>query len=1145
MGSHTTNQDSLNFLPYLECYNSKTRKKIKLLIDSGANKNIIKPKIIPQPTRINTQKIKNILGTQEVNLVGSINLLGHDISPQTYYILDFHKFFDGLLGSEFFAQTGSIMNYKSMTMTIAGHNFQMKKYFPNNQFYYHTITIKTKGFGDWLVPTERKLFENISILPGIYRSNGAASKVVVMTKEPELPKKLPTFEPKFHNFETLKPIPIEEPNRLTEDAIRPLIRTTHLSKYETDELIGIIFKNQDILLRKNEKLSATTAIKHKIITRDENPVYAKSYRQPPAFKRDIEEQIEEMLENKILQHSKSPYSAPTWVVPKKPDASGKKKVRLVIDYRKLNEKTIDDKYPIPQMEEILDNLGDSEYFTTLDLKSGFHQIEMHKDHQMKTAFSTDKGHYEFLRMPFGLKNAPATFQRAMNHVLEGLIGKTCYVYLDDIVVFGSNLEAHLRNLEKVFKRLTDFNLKIQLDKCEFLKRETEFLGHLITPEGIKPNPDKIRKIQEWPIPKTEKQIKQFLGLSGYYRRFIKDYSKLTKPMTKYLKDEQKLNISDPEYQKAFEKLKKILTSDQILAYPDFNKPFILTTDASDYAIGAVLSQIQNGVEKPIAFGSRTLNDTEIKYATYEKEALAIVWAVKKYKPYLHDQQFTLVTDHKPLTFIKSADKNSKVLRWRLELESFDYKVVYKEGKNNVVADALSRIPSDPLSKEMEINATSLDGNVSESTLTAHSADTSDDHFIHFSERPLNYYRNQIIFRISRINTIVTETPFPNFRRTIICNDQFTAETMTEYLRQYYNGRQTAIMAPEDLYPVIQTAFRSSFSQHGHFILATRILEDVIDEGRQNLLISTEHERAHRGIQEVGNQLKRSYFFPRMNNKIKNYINTCRICYMHKYDRKPYNIKISNRPITDKPLERLHMDIFIINHTNFLSIIDSFSKHLQMIHMKTKNMTDVQNALSKYISTFGPPRVILSDHETTFTSIQLRNFLANFNIQIEHVSSSESNGQVEKTHSTIIELYNTNKHKFRSNNTKTIIRACVAYYNNSVHSSTSFTPNEILFNNNNLINLQDISTEAQRIFAEASSTMRKKQEVQEKLNETREDPPSILENETVFLKPNIRTKTQPRGMDTEAHNVGHKTFLTTRNIKRNKNKTKRKKKTPQP
>ena len=379
--------------------------------------------------------------------------------------------------------------------------------------------MNTTNEGDWFVPKPQKLKEHIIIQPGQYRSENSKTTSRTLSTKP-ITKINSTLALKVNNFETINPIPIDCRSPISEEKILELIRTNHLSELEKRQLVELICKHQQFLLKENEKLSSTSAIKHKIITTDESPVYTKSYRYPHHFKNDVHEQMQVMLNNGIVQHSKSPYSSPIWVVPKKPDASGKRKIRVVIDYRKLNEKTINDKYPIPQIEDILDSLGKSIYFTTLDLKSGFHQIEMDPKHKQKTAFSTDKGHYEFTRMPFGLKNAPASFQRAMNNILGDYIGKICYVYLDDIIIIGYNLDDHLKNLSLILKRLCEFNLKIQLDKCEFLKKETEFLGHIISENGVKPNPEKVDKILSWPLPKNQKQIKQFLGLVGYYRRFI-------------------------------------------------------------------------------------------------------------------------------------------------------------------------------------------------------------------------------------------------------------------------------------------------------------------------------------------------------------------------------------------------------------------------------------------------------------------------------------------------------------------------------------------------------------------------------------------------------------------------------------------------
>lgn len=1072
-----------------------------------------------------------------------------------FYELEFHKFFDGILGSQSMAQLNAKIDFRTNTISLNNKQFKFHRYYPTGNVYNHTVTFNTSNDGEWLVSNLEKLNEEMLIQPGLYRADKGKTTVRVLTNEPDSPKNLPRLKLVVNNFETLKPIPILSKDIIGKQDIRNVLRLDHLSENEAVALIDKIYKNQNILLKPNEMLSATTAIKHKIHTRDEAPVYTKTYRYPHHFKKDVEDQIQEMLDSGIIRNSISPYSAPIWVVPKKNDASGIRKVRVVIDYRKLNEKTIDDKFPMPQIEEILDNLGKSTYFTTLDLKSGFHQIPMDERSKEKTAFSTDKGHFEFCRMPFGLKNGPATFQRAMNHVLQGLIGKICHVYLDDIVIVGESLKNHLNNLETIFKRLSEFNLKIQLDKCEFLKRETEFLGHIITQDGVRANKDKIKKILEWPLPKSQKEIKQFLGLSGYYRRFIKDYSKISKHMTKYLKKDIALDVTDPQYKEAFETLKQTIATDQILAYPDFNKPFILTTDASDFALGAVLSQILNGTERPIAFASRTLNSTENKYATNEKEALAIIWAVKKYQPYLYGNKFTLVTDHKPLTFIKSSEKNSKILRWRLELENYDYDVVYKEGKTNVVADALSRMPATNSITEVNTNEfadrnTARESDepqidnprLSDDIETVHSASTSDDYFIHFAERPINYYRNQIIFKVSKIETVITEDLFPNFRRTIISQKSFEENEITIFLKNYHNGKQSAILAPESLYGKIQESFRKNFSRQGHFVFVTKMVEDVMNENRQDQIIMKEHERAHRGIKEVENQLKRAYFFPKMANKIRSHINACNTCNVHKYDRKPYNIKISARPITKKPLERVHIDIFSINKNSFLSIIDAFSKHLIMIPINTKNLIDVTNALTKYFTLFGIPNNIVSDHETTFQSAQFKEYLNKLNVKIEYASSSESNGQIEKTHTTIIEIFNSNKQKLVNPNTSAAIELSVALYNNSVHSATGFTPNEILFNQNNLINPAEIQAQANCIFQKVKENLETTAKKMEQRNEVKEKPPDLTENQVVFLKPNIRTKTQPRGLEVKVQDVTFKTFRTGRNVKRNKNKMKRLKKT---
>ncbi|KMQ83421.1 enzymatic polyprotein endonuclease reverse, partial [Lasius niger] len=367
---------------------------------------------------------------------------------------------------------------------------------------------------------------------------------------------------------------------------------------------------------------------------------------------------------------------------------------MVIDYRKLNEKTIGDAYPLPNINEILDQLGSAKYFSIFDLAQGFHQIPMDEKDTPKTAFTTPYGHYEYLRMPFGLKNAPATFQRVMDNVLTGLQGIELFVYLDDIVVYARSLEEHKIKISRLMDRLRNANLLLQPEKCQFLRHEVAYLGHIIGSDGVRPDPDKIKAVKNFPILKSPKAIKQFLGLTGYYRRFIENFSKIAKPLTDLLKKDKDF-IWTKLQEESFNTLRNELCKAPILQYPDFDKTFILTTDACGYAIGGVLSQEHSGKDLPVSFTSRVLNEAEARYSTIEKECLAIVYAVSYFRHYLYGRNFSIITDHKPLVWLHSIkDPSSRLWKWRLKLSEYDYTIQYKSGKTNVVADALSRNPPD-------------------------------------------------------------------------------------------------------------------------------------------------------------------------------------------------------------------------------------------------------------------------------------------------------------------------------------------------------------------------------------------------------------------------------------------------------------------
>lgn len=482
--------------------------------------------------------------------------------------------------------------------------------------------------------------------------------------------------------------PIEGHERLQE--LAKLIDLSHLHPENFAGVRDIIIKHKDIFFLAGDRLSTTYAAKHEIETTTNVPINKRQYRFPEATKSHINEEIEEMLKQGIIKPSTSPWNAPVLCVPKKPDPNGNKRYRIVVDFRALNTITKSFIYPIPLINEILDNIGESSYFSSLDLKSGFYQVPIDPRDAQKTAFSTPRGHFEFTRMPMGLKNSPSTFQRLMNSIIYEIGDVQAFVYLDDIIIFGKNAKEHNHHLKKVLNALRKHNLKIEPGKCQFLKNEIQYLGHIISKEGIKPTNANIKVIQGLKPPKTIKEVRSFLGTVNFYGKFIPDIAGKRKPLNDLLKKNVKFVWSD-DCQRAFEELKESLISEPLLVRPNYKDTFVLTTDASDYAVGTVLSN-EKTIDRPIAYASRALKDSEKRYHTIEKELLAIVWAIEYFRHYIFNQKFIIYTDHRPLIAIDRLKETSPILtRLRLKLIGIECDIRYKQGRENIVADFLSRI----------------------------------------------------------------------------------------------------------------------------------------------------------------------------------------------------------------------------------------------------------------------------------------------------------------------------------------------------------------------------------------------------------------------------------------------------------------------
>lgn len=456
------------------------------------------------------------------------------------------------------------------------------------------------------------------------------------------------------------------------------------SNPQMQELTAIIREYQE-LFEEPKSLPPQRVFDHEIpLIPGAKPVNGKPYRYSFDQKNVIEKMVEEMLTAGIITHSTSPFASPVLLVPKKDNTW-----RFCVDYRALNEITVKNKFPIPLIEDLFSELSEARYFTKLDLRAGYHQVRMKQGEEHKTAFRTHQGLYEFRVMPFGLTNAPATFQALMNHIFQPLLRKTILVFFDDILIYSPTLESHWEHLREVLRVMKEHELLAKLSKCSFAKTEVEYLGHIISDKGLQTDPSKLSAIAAWPKPNSIKGLRGFLVLTGCYRRFIRNYGIISRPLTNMLKKNG--FYWTEESTEAFEMLKNALCTAPVLTLPDFNKHFVIEADACHKGMGAVL--MQDG--KPIAYFSKGFGERHLGLSIYEKEYLSIINAVEKWRSYLIGRHFLIRTDHHSLKFLLEQKITTAIQQKGLtKLLGLSYTIQYKKGIDNCVADALSR-------KEME------------------------------------------------------------------------------------------------------------------------------------------------------------------------------------------------------------------------------------------------------------------------------------------------------------------------------------------------------------------------------------------------------------------------------------------------------------
>jgi hypothetical protein len=767
----------------------------------------------------------------------------------------------------------------------------------------------------------------------------------------------------------------------------------HIQPEDASKIRTLLEENSDAFASETKELGCTGLVKHTIDTQGQGPIRLRPYRTSPRQREVANKIIDELLENQIIQPSTSPWSAPIVLVKKKTGED-----RLCIDYRRLNAITKKDSFPLPRIDDVFDLLQGQRFFSTLDLASGYWQIEMDAASKEKTAFIVDNNVYEWNRLAFGLTNAPGTFQRLMNHVLRKEIGKSCLVYLDDIIVFSKTIEEHVENLRRIFALLKEANLKLNLIKCKFLAEVVHYLGHVITAEGTRPDPEKIEKIANYKKPETSGELLSFLGLASYYRRFINNFSTVAHPLIVQSKLDKREKVKwGPEEDKSFEILKKCLTSPPILAFPDFRKEFILFTDASDYGVGAVLSQIHDGKEVVIAYASRHLDKDTLKYSTIEKEAYAIVFGVDHFRHYLQDEPFTIVSDHRPLQWLQTVkDEKGRLGRWAILLSNLKYTIKYRPGRVNGNADFLSRI------KVAAVQAIPRDNDV------MHEEQQKDP----LCKSIMTYLEDGILFDEDnrRMPIWAKEIELYFMANGILCR---TLTPVSKKRRQFV---QIQVVVPLSLRKMLLQEYHDSPTA-GHLAYKRTCL-----------------------------RLRDKFYWPTMLDDIKEYCKACEACALQR--RVHLKTFLNPLDLTSAPFEVLGLDFLgpiqpaSLEGNNYVLVItDYFTKWVEVIPLPDQTALTTSKAMMERIILYhGPPKAIVTDRGTNFTS-ELFNHLCRA-LHIKHRTTTayhpQSNGLTERFNKTVVEMLR----KYLNDgytNWEEMLGAVAFAYRNSVHSSTNETP----------------------------------------------------------------------------------------------------------
>lgn len=846
--------------------------------------------------------------------------------------------------------------------------------------------------------------------------------------------------------------------------------TSTVPKKWKDRLVRKMLERSDVFSTHEFDVGCSKSTQHEIKTTEDKPFRERSRRLPPADLEALRQHLSDLKEAGVITESRSPYASPIVVVRKK---NGK--IRMCVDYRTLNRRTIPDQYTVPKIEDALACLNGSKWFSVLDLRSGYYQVPMNETDKEKTAFICPLGFYQFERMPQGVSGAPATFQRIMERTVGDMNLLEVLVYLDDLIVFGATLEEHEQRLLKVLDRLKEEGLKLSLDKCQFCQPSVSYVGHIVSQDGVSTDPKKTEAVTTWPRPTTVTALRSFLGFCGYYRRFVKDYSKVAFPLNQLLsgyppnakrskkkQDEAYLNPSEPfgsrwddKCETAFKELKQRLTKAPVLAFANPQLPYVLHVDASREGLGGVLYQDQGEGLRPVAFISRSLTPSERHYPAHKLEYLALKWAVvDKLHDYLYGVEFEVRTDNNPLTYVlTSAKLDATGHRWLAALSTYNFSLKYRSGVQNIDADALSRRPH-PSQDQRSTQWTDISADGVRAmcqTSTMNKKNTCPERAV---DR-LGLCMNAIPKAYCNLSTLSLKG-MPILSPSEISTSQQEDPSLSKIWKALKEGNTIQVKSKDPITSLLLREWDRLKLQQGVMYRVTvppgqnRRSQLVLPEKfRKTVMKALHDDSGHLGIDKTYGLIKERFYWPKMKSDVEEHCKNCARCIKRK--TLPKRVAPLFHMQSEGPLDLVCMDFLSIepdssNTENVLVITDHYTRYAQAFPTKDqKAVTVAKVLLEKYFVHYGLPRRMHSDQGRDFESRLIHELLSSLGVDKSRTTPYHPQGdpQPERFNRTLLDMLGTlepdKKRKWSQH-----IAHLVHAYNCTPNEATGFSPYYLMF-----------------------------------------------------------------------------------------------------